>query len=84
MLRELSLADLKLTKSFIKDNYNYFIKEGLRYATEKMKESDKRSIMNYKPKEEEEEKNDEEDGVKKIKRKSSNKTNNKSSKKQKK
>lgn len=62
LLRELSLADLKLTKTFIKENYNYFIREGLRYATEKMKQSDKTSIMNYIPKEnEEEEENDDDD-----------------------
>lgn len=74
LLRELSLADLKLTKNFIKENYNYFIREGLRYATEKMKESDKNSIMNYKPKEKEkeEEDDDEKEDLKTNKRKRNN------------
>eukprot|EP01122_Echinamoeba_exundans_P003203 TRINITY_DN13334_c0_g1_i1.p1 TRINITY_DN13334_c0_g1~~TRINITY_DN13334_c0_g1_i1.p1 ORF type:complete len:215 (-),score=51.33 TRINITY_DN13334_c0_g1_i1:56-700(-) len=36
VLRELWLADPKVTVGFIKSNYKYFSREGLRYALEKM------------------------------------------------
>jgi 3-methyladenine DNA glycosylase AlkD len=50
VLRELSLADLTLVVNFIKKNYNYFSREGLRYAIEKMKPGLKKELLNYKKK----------------------------------
>ena len=35
-LRELGTYDLKIVKTFIENHYNEFIREGLRYAIEKM------------------------------------------------
>lgn len=45
VLRELSLADLKLVTKFIEKNKRHFSREGLRYATEKMSKRDKESIL---------------------------------------
>ncbi len=47
VLRELSLADLDLVISFIKQNYSHISREGLRYATEKMTPELKKELMNY-------------------------------------
>lgn len=47
ILRELSLADLDLVVEFIKANYNYFSREGLRYAIEKMKPQLRQKLLNY-------------------------------------
>ena len=49
VLRELSLADLDLVQQFIKDNYTYFSREGLRYAIEKMDEDDRDELLSYDP-----------------------------------
>lgn len=46
VLRELSLADLDLVVNFITKNYQYFTREGLRYAIEKMKPSMRKKLMN--------------------------------------
>lgn len=47
MLRELSLADLKLVVDFIKQNYASFSREGLRYAIEKMNPELQDELLNY-------------------------------------
>ena len=41
LLREMYLAEPKRTISFIEKNYDLFIREGLRYAIEKMPENEK-------------------------------------------
>lgn len=48
VLRELSLADLDLVVSFIKKNYRYFSREGLRYAIEKMNSKLKKELLEFK------------------------------------
>lgn len=48
VLRELSLADLKLTIDFIETNYNYFSREGLRYAIEKMDINTRNQLLYFK------------------------------------
>jgi 3-methyladenine DNA glycosylase AlkD len=48
VLRELYLADPTLTVSFIKENYNYFSREGLRYAIEKMEPDLQKELLGYK------------------------------------
>jgi len=48
VLRELSLADLKLTIDFIETNYNYFSREGLRYAIEKMDIDTRNKLLYFK------------------------------------
>lgn len=48
VLRELSLADLVLVVDFIKKNYDYFSREGLRYALEKMDEGVRRELLDLK------------------------------------
>ncbi len=45
VLRELSLADLDLVLLFIKKNYEFFSREGLRYAIEKMKPEMRKAIL---------------------------------------
>lgn len=50
VLRELSLADKEGVVQFIKDNYTYFSREGLRYAIEKMDSSLKKELMTYRKK----------------------------------
>lgn len=47
MLRELSIANLDLVVNFIKKNYNYFSREGLRYAIEKMKQPLYKEMLNF-------------------------------------
>ncbi len=47
VLRELSLSDLDLVVNFIKANYRYFSREGLRYAIEKMKPQLRQELLNY-------------------------------------
>ena len=47
VLRELSLADLSGVKMFIKNNYEYISREGLRYAIEKMNGQDKAKLLAY-------------------------------------
>jgi len=49
VLRELSRANLKLVIQFIKDNYNYFSREGLRYAIEKMDQNLRQKLLMYRP-----------------------------------
>jgi len=49
VLRELSLANLELVNEFLTDNFEYFSREGLRYAIEKMTAKDKQKWMKYKP-----------------------------------
>ncbi|MBI5415051.1 DNA alkylation repair protein [Candidatus Peregrinibacteria bacterium] len=48
VLRELSLADLDLVVDFIKKNYHYFSREGLRYAVEKMDGKLKKKLLDWK------------------------------------
>jgi 3-methyladenine DNA glycosylase AlkD len=45
VLRELSLADLDLVINFIKKNYQFFSREGLRYAIEKMEPGVRKKIL---------------------------------------
>ena len=47
VLRELSLADESAVVTFIKDHYNEFTREGLRYAVEKMDKSLQKELLNY-------------------------------------
>jgi len=47
VLRELSLADQEAVIDFIKENYNRFSREGLRYAIEKMSKSLKQELLRY-------------------------------------
>jgi len=49
LLRELSLYDLELVVNFIKENYQNFSREGLRYAIEKMNNSLRNSLLSYSP-----------------------------------
>jgi len=48
VLRNLSLVDLSRVIDFIKRNYDYFSREGLRYAIEKMNPKKRKELMNYK------------------------------------
>lgn len=48
VLRELSLSDKNRVVEFIKENYDFFSREGLRYALEKMDEKTRLFLMNYK------------------------------------
>jgi len=48
VLRELSLADLDLVVKFIKENYENFSREGLRYAIEKMETKLRTKLMKFK------------------------------------
>ena len=47
LLRELSLVDYKRFYNFIIDNFDKFIREGLRYAVEKLDETKKKKIMSF-------------------------------------
>ncbi|MBU0758679.1 MAG: DNA alkylation repair protein [Nanoarchaeota archaeon] len=47
VLRNLSVADLDLVVNFIKKNYSYFSREGLRYAIEKMEPGLRKELMEY-------------------------------------
>eukprot|EP01084_Bolivina_argentea_P172706 299143_1 len=47
VLRELSLNDLNLVIKFIKKYYNYFSREALRYAIEKMDNNLKQTLLKY-------------------------------------
>jgi len=47
VLREMSLSDLDRVVAFIKDNYDKFSREGLRYAVEKMPQLLKKELMDY-------------------------------------
>jgi len=38
-------ADLKRSVTFIEDNYEYFTREGLRYAIEKLKEKERIRLL---------------------------------------
>ena len=46
VLREVSVDNLKVTVEFIEKNYEYFSREGLRYACEKMPDSVRAYVMN--------------------------------------
>ena len=48
VLRELSLSDLKLVVQFITEHYDSFIREGLRYAIEKMEPQLRSQLLAYK------------------------------------
>jgi hypothetical protein len=47
VLRELYLADPDNVVEFIKDNYDHFSREGLRYAIEKMPDDLKTELLYY-------------------------------------
>lgn len=48
LLREISLSERKRVISFIEKHHESFSREGLRYAIEKMTESERRRLMNFK------------------------------------
>ena len=43
----MSLADKGRTIDFLKNNYNYFSREGLRYAIEKLEKKERKFYLNY-------------------------------------
>lgn len=47
LLRELSVADEDIVVRFIKNHYNEFTREGLRYAIEKMNKPLQKQLLNY-------------------------------------
>jgi 3-methyladenine DNA glycosylase AlkD len=47
LLRELSVADENAVIEFIKENYNLFSREGLRYAIEKMDTGLRKELLSY-------------------------------------
>eukprot|EP01126_Amoeba_proteus_P054491 TRINITY_DN6709_c0_g1_i3.p1 TRINITY_DN6709_c0_g1~~TRINITY_DN6709_c0_g1_i3.p1 ORF type:complete len:153 (+),score=24.78 TRINITY_DN6709_c0_g1_i3:651-1109(+) len=49
VLRELYLASPEEVVSFIKENYIYFSREGLRYATEKMNAKQRSYLLTWNP-----------------------------------
>jgi len=70
VLRELSLADHDLVVNFIKSNYAYFSREGLRYAIEKMSGAQRTKLLSHKEgdKSDEEEEHEEEKNTRKAKK----------------
>jgi len=47
VLRELSVADEDIVICFIKNHYDEFTREGLRYAIEKMNKPLQKQLLNY-------------------------------------